>query len=299
MMTRRDYALYATAVFCWGTSWIALRVQAVSVEPVIAVFWRFVFATILMFLWALLRKDNLRFDLKTHGFFVTLGMCLFSWNFLGTYYGSRAIPSGLVAVIFSLASVSNILLGAILLGQRITARLLGGAIIGITGVALMFSGELQKAASSDALMVGLAFCIFGTFCFSLGNIVSSRVSAKGINVISASAWGMVYGTVSTGIIALVLGQSFAVPLTPAFIGSLVWVVTSATIVAVAAYFTLVQSIGPARAGYATVMFPVVALLISTFAETWVPGAGQNFQWSAAALLGMAMTIGGNLLVLRK
>ncbi len=298
-MTRRDYALYATAVFCWGTSWIALRIQAVSVEPVVAVFWRFVIATILMFIWAMLRKDNLRFDLKTHGFFAVLGLCLFSWNFLGTYYGSRHIPSGLVAVVFSLASVSNIVLGAIFLGQRITLRLLGGAIIGISGVALMFSGEIEKAASSVALMTGLGFCIFGTFCFSLGNIVSSRVSAKGITVISASAWGMVYGTLSTGIIALVMGQDFSIPFTVPFIGSLLWVVTSATIVAVAAYFTLVQSIGPARAGYATVMFPVVALLVSTFAETWVPGAGQNFQWSAAALLGMAMAIGGNVLVLRK
>ena len=46
-------------------------------------------------------------------------------------------------------------------------------------------------------------------------------------------------------------------------------------------------IGPDRAAYCTVLFPVVALTVSTFFE--------GYQWSSLALAGLLLVIGGNLL----
>ena len=63
-----------------------------------------------------------------------------------------------------------------------------------------------------------------------------------------------------------------------------------TVVAVAAYLTLLGRIGPARAGYATVMFPVFALLIST--------ALEGYQWTVYAVAGLGLVTMGNILVIR-
>lgn len=49
--------------------------------------------------------------------------------------------------------------------------------------------------------------------------------------------------------------------------------------------------GPARAAYCTVLFPVVALSVSTYAE--------GYQWTMPALLGLALVMLGNLLVFTK
>lgn len=49
--------------------------------------------------------------------------------------------------------------------------------------------------------------------------------------------------------------------------------------------------GPERAAYCTVLFPIVALNIST----WVEG----YQWTLAALLGLGLVMVGNVLVFRK
>ncbi|EPN68465.1 membrane protein, partial [Pseudomonas syringae pv. actinidiae ICMP 19096] len=49
--------------------------------------------------------------------------------------------------------------------------------------------------------------------------------------------------------------------------------------------------GPERAAYCTVLFPIVALNIST----WVEG----YQWTLAALLGLVLVMAGNVLVFRK
>jgi drug/metabolite transporter (DMT)-like permease len=298
-MTALDYALYATAVFCWGTSWLALRIQALSAAPETAVFWRFVFATLLMFLWVRTRGLPLAFDMATHRRFMLMGVGMFSSNFVLYYHGGKVLTSGLLPVLFSLAVVGNLLLGALVLGQRITPRLAAGALIGVMGVSLMFAGEFSKTTEDQALAFGIAACGLGTLAFCIGNTVSALVSRDGVDVLSATAWGMVYGTVWTGALVLLRGESFAVPLTVPFLASLAWLVVTATIVAFWAYLTLVKRIGTARAGYATVMFPVVGLLVSTFLETLVPGTAGNYVWTGLAVLGLCLAIGGNVLVLRK
>lgn len=298
-MTPRDLLLYATAVLCWGTSWVALRIQAVSAPPETAVFWRFALATALMAAWAGLSGTRWRYGPREHGRFVVMGLGIFSTNFILYYHGGRYLASGLLAVLFSLAVVGNLVAGRLVLGQPITGRLLLGSAIGVAGVALMFSAEFAKSAGSETLWLGLALCTAGTVSFCIGNAASALSSRAGVGVLAATAWGMVYGTAWTGLVVLARGAGFAAPLTAPFLWSLAYLVVIATIVAFAAYLTLIQRIGAAKAGYATVMFPVVGLLVSTFAESMVPGAEGNYVWTASAVIGMAMAIAGNVLVLRR
>jgi len=49
--------------------------------------------------------------------------------------------------------------------------------------------------------------------------------------------------------------------------------------------------GPERAAYCTVLFPLVALNVSAYAE--------GYHWSAPALLGLVAVMAGNVLVFRK
>jgi drug/metabolite transporter (DMT)-like permease len=58
-----------------------------------------------------------------------------------------------------------------------------------------------------------------------------------------------------------------------------------------AYLTLVGRLGPERAAYSTVLFPVVALNVSA----WVEG----YRWTAPALAGLVLVMAGNVLVFRK
>ncbi len=69
-----------------------------------------------------------------------------------------------------------------------------------------------------------------------------------------------------------------------FVASLLYLVVFSTVIAFAAYLTLLGRIGAARAGYATVMFPVLALLIST--------AFEGYQWTLFALAGVVLVAAG-------
>jgi hypothetical protein len=55
--------------------------------------------------------------------------------------------------------------------------------------------------------------------------------------------------------------------------------------------TLVGNIGADRASYATLLFPIIALIISTLIE--------GYQWTTPAVAGVAIILAGNALSLAK
>ncbi len=191
--------LYALIVWCWGTSWYALHHQLGVVSPEVALVWRFGVSTIAMFIWCRITGARLHFSLADHLRFAVVGFFLFSSNFLLFYYGGQRVASGLLAVVFSTTAIFNLLLGALFLGQRIEKRVGLGALIGIAGIGLIYWPEIAKLPPGAdghldlAAFIGLAFCVFGTLCFCIGNMFSATHQKRGLPIMSSSAWGMLYG----------------------------------------------------------------------------------------------------------
>jgi drug/metabolite transporter (DMT)-like permease len=102
---------------------------------------------------------------------------------------------------------------------------------------------------------------------------------------------MLYGALALYVVALLTGTAITVDLTPAYLGSLFYLAVFGSVVGFWAYVTLIGTIGPDRAAYSSLLFPVVALLISTLFE--------GYQWTLLGLAGFALVLGGNWLVMRR
>jgi drug/metabolite transporter (DMT)-like permease len=289
-LTAFDVALYAGIVFAWGFSWIGIHYQVGQVPPEVSVMWRFALAAPVMLAFAALRGERLAYALADHARFVALGLALFCTNFVLFYYGGLYLASGLLAVIFSLASVINIVLGAAVLGMPIDARVAAGGILGFLGIAAMFYPQLAGTALNTGALIGLALSVAGTLSFCTGNMISARLQRRSIPVFAASGYGMVYGAVALALFSALRGHSFAIEWTPAYLLSLTYLALIGSVMAFACYLTLLGRIGADRAAYSTVMFPVVALVVSTFVE--------DYRWTLPAVIGLAAVLAGNLLVLR-
>lgn len=289
-LSSSEYGLYGVTILAWGFSWIAMKGQVGTVAPEVSVFWRFVLAAAVMMSWSLLRGHNLRYGFHDHLRFFGLGVLLFSTNFTLFYYGALHLPSGLLAVVFSLASVLNIFLSMILFGQIPNARSVTAGLLGFAGIGFMFKPQILATDIDYVSLTGLALCTLGTLSFCFGNMVSASTQSKGIPVTPATAWGMTYGALFIGAFSLVRGNHFAIDLTVTYVGSLVFLAIVSSVIAFGAYLTLLGRIGSARAGYATVIFPVAALAISTVFEGYV--------WTASAITGLFLVLLGNLLMLR-
>lgn len=285
-----DYGLYALTVTAWSLSWYAIEFQVGTVANEVNIVWRFAIATTLMFGWVLMKRGRLHFALDDHWRFMAMGILMFSSNFLLFYYGAGYLVSGLLSVVFSLASVFNMLLGALIMRERPSPRILLGGLTGFCGIALMFLPEIVGRDLGGGTLIGLAFCAAGTLSFCVGNVISAAGMRKGLPLVSMNAWGMFYGTLWSAILAFLMGRTFTVVPTVAYFGSLLFLAVVSTIMGFAAYLTLLGRIGAARAGYSTVMFPIFALLVSTVLE--------GYRWTAFAIAGLALVAIGNVLVVR-
>ena len=288
-----DYALYAATVLAWSFSWYALAVQTRSSVPVeVSLAYRFGLAALIMFAWVAWSGRSARFSARHHAVFAGMGVCIFSMNFNLFYHGSAYLVSGLLAVVFSLASVVNIGLAWLASREKPSGAVLLGAVLGISGIALLFAPTLETQAGTfdRGALFGLALCVCGTLFFCTGNQLSARLQRERVPVVSASAWGMLYGTLVSALLALARGQTFTFEANWPYVSSLLWLAIVSTVIAFASYLTLIGRIGAGRAGYATVIFPIVALLVSTVLE--------GYQWTALALAGLALALIGNVFVIR-
>lgn len=285
-----DVGLYGALIFVWGTSWYAMKLQVGEIAPHVSLVWRFGLASLLMFLLVLVTRRRLRYNLQDHGYFLALGVFLFSSNFALFYYGAQWIPSGLLAVVFSLASLINIALAFGLYGVVPSRSIIAGAICGVVGVALLFWPEIAGADANAQTFTGLIFCVLGTLSFCIGNLFSAKLQRRHYSLMATNMWGMIYGTGVSACVAALMGAEFRIDWTPGYIGSLLWLTVFSTIIAFWSYLTLLGRIGAAKAGYATVLFPIVALLISTVLE--------DYSWTVLAGFGVLAAMAGNVLVLR-
>ncbi|MBT6257077.1 MAG: DMT family transporter [Alphaproteobacteria bacterium] len=280
-----DYLLYGVIAFAWSTSWLPLKWQLGIVAPEVSIFWRFLAAGTLMMCFAIWRGENLRLPFAIHIRIAVLSLFLFSCNFTMFYYGGLGVSSGLLAVVFSTASLMVLIIKSSIDREWPEFQLVIAVIFGISGVSLIF---LPEFGNGHAPLISLVFCLIGTLIFSLGNILSGRLQSKKISVITANSWGMLYGAAFLAMISLLRGHSFMILPTWKYLGGLAWLSIISTVVAFTCYLTLVGRIGPGRASYITVIFPVMALFISQRAEA--------YEWTVFSVIGLILVIAGNTIM---
>lgn len=279
--------LYATTVFSWSASWYVLKVNSsYAVDPTVSTCWRFTLAAVLMFLFVGVSGGRLRFGWRAHGKFALLGVFMFSTNFMLFFYASTLLVSGLLAVVFSLASIVNLAIGMLRRDFAGPSRWFGAA-LGVIGIALLYWPALNDGASGK---LGLILCLCGTVSFCIGNQITQSLKYADAPLMSTATWAMAYGAGWSAIVSAVASLPFVYDTTPGYTLSLLFLTLVSTILAFWAYMNLIRSIGAGRASYATVMFPVFALLLSTLFEGYV--------WSPIALGGVALALTGNMFVLK-
>lgn len=282
--------LYAASVLLWGSTWIAIEYQLGTVAPVVSVFYRYVLASTVLFAWAAIRRLPLRFGVAAHGRFILLGLMLFSMNYILTYSSQQYITSALAAIAFSTMLWMNMLNARIVFGSRVGWRVLAGSLLGVGGIVILFVPEVQALSLEDTTLLGMGMAVTAAYIASLGNMVSQDAQHAGLPVIQSNAWGMLYGALITGAIAHFQGHPFNFDWSAPYLVSLTYLAIFGSVAAFGAYLTLLGRIGAARAGYAMVMFPVVAVVISLAVGEIAP--------SPHIFIGGLIVIGGNLLVAR-
>ena len=283
--------LYAGTVLIWGSTWLVIKYQLGLVAPEVSVAYRFALAAIILMIYCVATSKRMRYGLRDHIGMATLGLFLFSANYFVFYLATYDLTTGLIAVVFSGIAITNVIFGALLLGNPIRPRVALGAAFGIAGLVTVFWPEIQNFDLASQGSRGLLWSIAGTLLASIGNMASASNQRRGLPVLQANAYGMTYGAVFMLAFAVIGGSQFNFDSSPLYVGSLIYLALFGSVIAFGCYLTLIGRIGPDKAAYATVLFPLIALGLSTIFE--------DYQWSVGAIVGMVLVLFGNVLVLSR
>ena len=130
-----------------------------------------------------------------------------------------------------------------------------------------------------------------TYLASLGNVVSVRHKRAGIPVIESNAIGMLYGALCSLAVSAAEGLPLAYDGRWTYSAALIYLALFASVIGFRCFLTLVQRIGADKAAYSSVLFPVVALAVST--------VYAGYRWRPLAGLGVALVLLGNVLALMR
>lgn len=283
--------LYVLSVLIWGSTWLAIEFQLGVVAPEVSIVYRYLLAAVCLFIWCLYKGLSLKFNLKSHLWFLALGLLLFGLNYILAYRAQEHITSALAAIAFSMMLWMNIILSRVIFGTRATPRVLLGAAMGIVGIIVIFAPQIDAVSFGDTVFYGSVLALTGALAASFGNMISQAAQKRALPVVQSNAWGMLYGAVLTGMVAVFRGFEFTFDATFTYIASLVYLAIFGSVIAFGAYLTLIGRIGAHRAGYAAVMWPVVAIALSMLFE--------GLRLDASIVIGTSLVLLGNLLVLKR
>lgn len=283
--------LYTITVVIWGSTWLAIEYQLGVVEPEVSIAYRYAAAALVLFAWCRFRGLSLRFSVKEHAYFALLGLLLFCLNYIFAYRAQVHITSALAAIAFSTMLWMNIILSRIFFGTRVTVYVLAGALLGIVGIVVLFAPQIESIAVTDSMFFGSVLALGGALTASFGNMLSQSAQKRRLPVVETNTWGMFYGAILTSFVALASGHEFNFDATFTYISSLAYLAIFGSVIAFGAYLTLLGRIGAHKAGYVTVMFPVVAVILSVVFE--------GMRLTGTIVTGAALVLLGNLLILKK
>ena len=283
--------LFISTLLCWSPTWYLIKFQFGVVDPLISIFYRFFIASTIVFIFLILLKKKLSFNLNQHLWFLLLGVTLFSLNYIFFYLANTYLISGIVTIAFSTILIMNILGERIYFKIKSSKETLFAAGFGIVGILIIFENELLNFRLEDKTHIGIILSFIATFWASTGNLIHQKNSKDKIPFIQSIAYGMLYGSLFTLIVAKFRGAEIIFDNSISYILSFLYLSIIGSVVAFYLYLKLLENIGSARAGYIGVIMPIIALIISTIFE--------GLQWTNNLIFGLSVLIFGCVLILNQ
>ena len=276
----------------WGTTWLVIKFQINGPGIFAAVFYRFLIATLCMFILTFfIKKYPMQYSIKFHIIFFLHGLFNFCLNYLLTYQAEKNLNSGLVALTFTLLIYFNMLGLKIFFKKPLSKNIIIGSILGGAGIYLIFSKEISSQTWSSELSFGIAVSIIATFFASIGNMFAFKNHKRGIPVLVFNAYGMLYGTFCTFVLSKFFQATLDIPFQLNFIAPLLYLAVFGTVIAFWAYQTIVGTMGADRAAYTSIISPLLAVITASFFE--------KLAITPLMSLGILMCLAGNFISLKK
>ncbi|MES2075878.1 MAG: DMT family transporter [Pseudomonadota bacterium] len=267
----------------WGGSFMFMRIAAPVLGPAVLIQYRVLFAALFLGAIALLLKKPLHW--RAHWkHYLMLGLFNSALPFLLFAFAARTLSASVLAVLNATTPIWGALIGAVWSRHMVSARVVVGLLLGVSGVALLVGFDHVSARPGAGLAIVAVLC--ASFCYGIASTYTRTAAsvepfanahgsmwASTLLVIPALAFFPAPGQATAGIMAAALALG---------------VVCSG--IAYLLYFRLIQDVGATSALTVTFISPLFGILWGTLFLQEIVG-WYTFAGAAIVILGTALVTG--------
>ena len=260
----------------WGSTWLFIKIGLENVPPFTLAGLRFLFASAAMWGYLSIRRVRLPRSLHDWALMIGTGLLTFGLDYGLVFWGENRISAGLAAILFSTMPLFVLLLAHLVVpAERMTRLKLAGILVGISGVAVIFSRQLQI---SDTLALWGAIAVLAAAAFAALSSVLIRRHGTHIDPAVLTTVQMTAGFVPLLAIGLVFeGSPLSFQWTPLAWASLLYMAFVGSAMAFVLLYWLLKQIGAVRSGliipFSTVVAVLLGIVILNEAFTWRTAIG--------------------------
>jgi len=275
----------------WGSTWLFIKLGLADLPPITFAGIRFVIACTILFTLIRIRRIPLPRARADWILLASSGILSFGLNYGLVFWGEQYITSGLAALLQATLPAFGLVFAHLHLpSERLTWTKIGGVVLGVFGVGVVFSNQL--VVSGRQALAGCVALVLSAMFAAYSNVLV-KAFGKHLNPAVLSAGQMLFGLVLLLSVGLPLeGNPFRFHWTPMAVIAMLYLAIVGSVIAFLLYYWLVLNMDVTKSMLIALVTPVVAVLLGMLV------LDEEFGWRTLA--GGAMIILGiGFIVVRK
>ena len=275
----------------WGSTWLFIKLGLEDLPPFTFAGIRFVIAVSILLIIIMIRRRPLPTDWHDWALIAGTGLMAFAVNYGLLCWGEQRTSSGLAAILQTIIPVFGLVLAHLHLpDERITLPKLVGVVMGIAGVALIFSDQLNSEGPSA--FQGSVAIVIGAFGAAYSNVLIKSRGGK-IDYAVLAAGQMICGMIPLLLVGIALeGNPFDLRWTPLALISLFYLALVGSVIAFLLYYWLVRHMEVTKTMLIALATPLIAVSLGMMVR------GEKLTWRIV-VGGASIMAGIGVIVLKK
>lgn len=252
--------LFVSVCLIWGTTWLAMEIAVTTIPPIFATGLRFFIAAPILIFLAKVLKQPLFFPKNQKKWMPVVAIFYFAIPFTLMIFGEKYISSGLASIIFGTMPIAVMITSSIFLGLKLTKYHVLGLLIAVTSLSLILTKEMNLGGDNyllGSIALGLAVAMHAVM------YVMVQKYCKGIPVLTYNALPSVIASICLFVASFFIEKPDLSAFSTESTIAVVYLGIFASVGGIVAYFKLGQVSTPFTASICFLLFPIVALILST------------------------------------
>lgn len=285
-MNLKIIILYTIISFCWGITWLFLKINVTHMPILWGLSFRFIIAGTIFWLIYFLQKDRVKLTSQTRSIYIVYTLFNYTLCYYLTYWGAQYIYSNLGSILYSLSPITIAIMAHFFIpDDKLNRKKILSMLIGFIGtILLLYNGN---SFGGEKAFIGISAILLAIIIGCWPTIYIKKQGVK-VDSIHLNAVGLSISGLIILIMAILFENGSILEINPTNLFSLLFLAIPGTVVTWGIYIWLLNHLPASQLSYVAFFPPIIAII-----SGWI---FLNEALSLISLLGASLIIFGGFLI---